>query len=64
VLADLEVEFNNKQEHLQHLKSLLTSVYSYADEELVNKKRAEIAKLQEEIEDIEFRIGKLKVKNE
>ena len=64
VLADLEVEFKNKQEHLQHLKSLLTSVYLDADEELVNKKRWEIAKLQEELEDIEFRIGKLKVKNE
>jgi len=64
VLADLENEFKNKQEHLQHLKSLLTSVYLDADPDLITKKREEIAKLQEEIEEIEFRIGKLKVKNE
>ena len=62
VLADLENEYKEKQEHLQHLKSLFTSIYGSAWEDLVEKKRQEISNLQDELEELEFKIGKLKMK--
>ncbi len=62
VLADLEKEYNEKLEHLQHLKSLFASIYTSAWTELVEKKRQEITNLQNELEEIEFKIWKLKVK--
>ena len=62
VLADLENEYKEKQEHLQHLKSLFASIYMNAWTELVEKKRQEISDLQAELEELEFKIGKLKMK--
>lgn len=64
IVAELENEYKNKQEHLQHLKSLFASIYWNAWDDLVSKKRQEISDLQAEIEDLEFRIWRLKVKNE
>ena len=63
VLVDLETECREKSEHLQHLKGLFVSIYWNADDELVNKKRQEIADLQNEIEELEFKIWKLKMNN-
>ncbi len=63
VLADLESEYREKLEHVQHLKSLFTSIYWSADPDLLNKKRQEISALQAEIEDLEFKIRKLKINN-
>lgn len=62
VLADLEKEYNEKLEHLQHLKSLFASIYLNAWTEVVEKKRQEITNLQNELEEIEFKIWKLKMK--
>ena len=62
VLSDLENEYKEKQEHLQHLKSLFASIYWKAWEDVVEKKRQEISDLQNEIEDLEFKIWKLKMK--
>ena len=62
VLADLEKEYNEKLEHLQHLKSLFASIYTTAWEDLVEKKRQEITDLQNELEELEFKIWKLKMK--
>ena len=61
VLVDLQTEYNEKIEHLQHLKSLFASVYGDGENELVNKKRQEISDLQADIEDLEFKIWKLKM---
>jgi len=61
VLVDLETEYREKTDHLQHLKALFASIYWNADDDLVEKKRQEISNLQEEIEDLEFKIGKLKI---
>ena len=62
VLVDLENEYKEKQEHLQHLKSLFASIYTTAWEDIVGKKRQEITDLQNELEDLEFKIWKLKMK--
>ena len=62
VLADLEKEYNEKLEHLQHLKSLFASIYTTAWADLVEKKRQEITDLQNELEELEFQIWKLKMK--
>ena len=63
VLAELEWEYREKIEHLQHLKSLFASIYWNADSELMEKKRQEISNLQNDIEDLEFKIWKLKMNN-
>ena len=62
VLADLENEYKRKQDHLQHLKSLFASIYTSAWPDLVDKKRQEITSLQNELEELEFKIWKLKMK--
>ena len=62
VLVDLEREYKEKVEHLQHLKSLFSSIYSNAWSEIIEKKRQEILNLQNELEDLEFKIWKLKIK--
>ena len=61
VLVDLETEYREKVDHLQHLKALFASIYWNADDDLVEKKRQEIANLQNDIEGLEFKIGKLKI---
>lgn len=63
MLAHLENEYKEKQDHLQHLKSLFASIYTNAWQDLVEKKRQEISTLQNELEDLEFKIWKLKIKN-
>lgn len=63
VLTELEAEYREKTEHLQHLKSLFASIYGNADSELMEKKRQEITNLQSDIEELEFKIGKLKMSN-
>ena len=62
ILTDLENEYNEKLWHLQHLKLLFTSVYWSAWSDIIEKKRQEITNLQQEIEDLEFKIWKLKIK--
>ena len=61
VLVDLETEYREKSEHLQHLKGLFASIYWNMDGDLVEKKRQEISNLQNEIEELEFKIWKLKM---
>ena len=61
VLVDLETEYREKSEHLQHLKGLFASIYWSADVTLVDKKRQEISDLQNDIEELEFKIWKLKM---
>lgn len=63
VLVDLETEYREKVDHLQHLKALFASIYWNADADLIEKKRQEISDLQNDVEDLEFRIGKLKINN-
>jgi len=63
VLTELEWEYREKTEHLQHLKSLFASIYWNADSELMEKKRQEITNLQNDIEELEFKIWKLKMSN-
>ena len=63
VLADLETEYREKTDHLQHLKALFASIYWNADDAIVDKKRQEIANLQSDIEELEFKIWKLKMSN-
>ena len=58
----MENEYNEKLWHLQHLKLLFTSVYWSAWSDIIEKKRQEITNLQQEIEDLEFKIWKLKIK--
>lgn len=63
VLSEMEEDFLNKKEHLQHLKSLVVSIIWSAPVDILNRKRQEIQNLQSEIEDLEFSINKLKAKN-
>lgn len=63
ILSELENEYREKTEHLQHLKALFASIYWNADDELVEKKRQEISNLQNSIEELEFKIWKLKMNN-
>jgi hypothetical protein len=44
------------------LKSLFTSIYGSAWAEVVEKKRQEITDLQNELEELDFKIWKLKMK--
>jgi prefoldin subunit 5 len=58
----MEEDLENKVEHLQHLKSLISSIAQSADTEIISQKRKDVERLQNEIEDLEFNITKLKIK--
>jgi valyl-tRNA synthetase len=62
VLQEMEKDLKEKLEHIQHLKSLIASVMNSAPPELIMQKRKYIEKLQNEIEELEFNINKLKIK--
>lgn len=62
VLSEMEEDLENKVEHLQHLKSLISSIAQSADTEIISQKRKDVERLQNEIEDLEFNITKLKIK--
>lgn len=62
VLVEMKEDRNNKMEHLQHLKSLIASVSQVGNEEIIKQKRKDIVKLQEEVEELDFDITKLKAK--
>jgi hypothetical protein len=58
----MENELENKIEHLQYLKSLITSIIQLADSEIISQKRRDVELLQNEIEELEFNITKLKIR--
>ncbi len=62
VLADMEEELKNKQEYLQHMKSLVASIVWTASPEVIEKKKEDIKNLQQEIEELDFNISKMKMK--
>lgn len=63
LLWEINEDLNNKKEYLQHLKSLMISIVSSAPIEIVNKKKQDIHNLQQEIEELELSVNKLRVKN-
>lgn len=62
VLLEMKQELDNKLEHLQHLKSLISSIVHLVDAEIIKQKRKDVDRLQNEIDELEFNITKLKVK--
>ncbi len=62
VLVEMEEDRTDKLEHLQHLKSLVASVSQSGNETIIAQKRKEISNLQQEVEDLDFEISKLKAK--
>jgi hypothetical protein len=58
----MEDERTYKLEHLQHLKSLVASVAQVGNEDILSQKRKEISILQNEVEELDFEISKLKSK--
>ena len=62
VLVEMEEERTDKLEHLQHLKSLVASVSQSGNEDILTQKRKEISTLQQEVEDLDFEITKLKAR--
>jgi hypothetical protein len=51
-----EQEYQEKLEHLQHLKTVLAKAYSTCPADIIAKKKDEIIKLQEELEELEIKI--------
>ncbi|HPC34268.1 MAG TPA: hypothetical protein PLP73_01285, partial [Candidatus Absconditabacterales bacterium] len=62
VLADMEEDLKNKQEYLQHMKSLVASIVGTASPEVIEKKKEDIKNLQQEIEELDFNISKMKMR--
>lgn len=62
ILSEMKEELENKIEHLQHLKSLISSIAQSVDFEIIAQKRKDVERLQGEIEELEFNIKKLKIK--
>jgi len=62
ILLDLKEEYENKKEHIQHLKSLMASISQSGNEDALSQKKKEIQNLQKEIDDLDFEISKLKAK--
>ena len=62
ILQELKEEYENKKEHIQHLKSLIASISQSGNEVALSQKRKEIESLQKEIDDLDFEISKLKAK--
>lgn len=62
VLMEMEEDLKNKQEYLQHMKSLISSILSTASMEIIEKKKQDIQNLQKEVEELEFKINKMKIK--
>ena len=60
MLKELEQEYNDKMEHLQHLKSVLSRAYATCPADIIAKKKDDIAMLQQEIEDLQINIWRLK----
>ena len=62
VLMEMEEDLKNKQEYLQHMKSLISSILSTGSMEIIEKKKQDIQNLQKEVEELEFKINKMKIK--
>ena len=62
MLADMEEELKSKQEYLQHMKSLVASIVWTASPEVIEKKKEDIKNLQQEIEELDFNISKMKMR--
>jgi hypothetical protein len=62
-LAALTKKLAEKQEYLQHLRNLLSSLNNNGwSPEIMTKKREEIQTVKDEIEELELEINKLKMK--
>jgi len=61
-LEDMEEDLKNKQEYLQHMKSLVASIIWTASSELIEKKKEDIKNLQQEIEELDLNINKMKIR--
>lgn len=62
ILNSLIEEYNEKNEYLEHLKWLLSSAYASCPMELLEKKKEKIRILQQELEDLNYKIRALKAK--
>ena len=61
-LACLRKKFTEKQEYLQHLRNLLSSLNNnWGSPEIITKKREEIQTIKDEIEQLELEINKLRM---
>jgi predicted RNase H-like nuclease (RuvC/YqgF family) len=61
IVNDLRSQLEEKEHHIQNLRSILSSFSPSSDQEEKSKKEKEMKKLKKEVLELEYKINKIKM---